>query len=308
MKITVVTPVFNDWDSFSVLHKDLCRSLAGHSLSFVVVNDGSTILPTAPLPCDVVVINLTRNMGHQKAIAIGLSYTVTNIPDVDNVIVLDSDGEDAAGAAVDLIGKSIETGTIIFASRGRRYEGLLFKAGYIVYRLIFRLFTGGGIRFGNYSCIPRSVLLAVTSMPEIWYNYPGAVAASRLPYGELKVDRAKRYFGKSKMDFMSLILHGFGAIAIQLDRIAVRAMIVAALGALLSISGIIAVLCMKFIVNMATPGWATSAIGGLTVIMLQFMAIAALAFFFAISHKNQRGVIPAVDWKLFVREISQSKK
>jgi hypothetical protein len=298
--LVIVTPVFNDWKTFAILYERITKNFPIDSLRFVVVNDGSTELPEK-LADNVTVLNLTRNMGHQKAIAIGLSYT-SEILSPDNVFVLDSDGEDDPSAMNILLKKSVESGKVVFASRGRRNEGLFFKMGYFIYRILFKMLTGRFIRFGNYSCIPGKLLADITHMSEIWYNYPGAIAASKIPHGEIKVDRAMRYCGSSKMNFMGLVLHGLGAISIQFDRLAVRAIIAATVGAVISIAGIGIVLGLKFIAHQATPGWATSAIGGFTIILLQFLAIAGLASFFAISQKNQRGVIPAIDWKIFVKK------
>jgi hypothetical protein len=42
----------------------------------------------------------------------------------------------------------------VFAARRRRAEGLLFVVFYLLYQ-IFRILTGGGVRIGNFSVIPR---------------------------------------------------------------------------------------------------------------------------------------------------------
>jgi polyisoprenyl-phosphate glycosyltransferase len=41
-----------------------------------------------------VVIKLKRNVGHQRAIAIGLNYVADHHPDIACTVVMDSDGED----------------------------------------------------------------------------------------------------------------------------------------------------------------------------------------------------------------------
>src|SRR5262245_27098512 len=101
-KIAIVAPVFNDWEAFG----QLIREIAAHAgsldcqIDILAIDDGS------PMPLNVefnpdelksinsiLVISLVCNVGHQRDIAIGLTqvYASTNY---DAVLVMDSDGED----------------------------------------------------------------------------------------------------------------------------------------------------------------------------------------------------------------------
>ena len=79
--LTIVTPVFNDWESFCCLARSLDEIAAQLDtlISVLAVDDGSTNLPTMLAPeaffhlKSVERILLRCNVGHQRAIAIGLS-------------------------------------------------------------------------------------------------------------------------------------------------------------------------------------------------------------------------------------------
>ena len=99
-EIAIVTPVFNDWESFKILIKDL-SSLSSEldmNLNVIAVDDCSTI---RDYPFDVVlgnninikVLRLSFNIGHQRAISVGLCEAFLKYK-LDGVIVMDSDGED----------------------------------------------------------------------------------------------------------------------------------------------------------------------------------------------------------------------
>ena len=78
-QIIILTPVFNDGESLNMLLTELAESLKkfGNSkFSVLIVDDGSTdnltILPQTSFTIQI--LHLQRNIGHQKAIAIGLAY------------------------------------------------------------------------------------------------------------------------------------------------------------------------------------------------------------------------------------------
>src|SRR5437870_5208773 len=79
MKLAVLTPVFDDWPAFARLLQEI--SLVATDLPFaleiVAVDDGSSVSYdlSSPAPdaiCEVEILRLGLNLGHQRAIAIGL--------------------------------------------------------------------------------------------------------------------------------------------------------------------------------------------------------------------------------------------
>jgi glycosyltransferase involved in cell wall biosynthesis len=97
-KITILIPVYNDTGSVNQLLKDISSvfsSTNGFDFAVLIINDGSTEKLTIQekINFDIRVLNLQRNIGHQKAIAIGLAY-IKDKNTCDKVLVMDGDGQD----------------------------------------------------------------------------------------------------------------------------------------------------------------------------------------------------------------------
>src|SRR5665213_3069703 len=102
-RILIVTPVLDDWPSFGTLVQRIsdCFTGTNDTVQVMAVDDGSRVQPEAGstrLPensciTEISLLHLAANLGHQRAIAVGLSR-VARREDVDIVVVMDSDGED----------------------------------------------------------------------------------------------------------------------------------------------------------------------------------------------------------------------
>jgi hypothetical protein len=306
---TLVIPQFNDWEALNLLianiNQDLNQEIL-ESTTLLIVDDCSSKPQTIPfVPFkgkQIKLLRLYRNLGHQKAIAIGLSYVAEHI-DATKVIVMDADGEDAPADINKLVVKSLEDpGKIIFAQRNKRTESFLFRSFYVIYKSVFKLLTGKVITFGNFSLIPRQRLQNLVRVSEIWNNYPGGIIKSRIPYTSIATDRANRLAGESKMNFVSLILHGLSAISVMVDTTAVRILIFSIFMSGLAIAFIFVILFLKIIGN-ATPGWASTLGSTLVIVMLQSFLISVFLVFMVLQYRSNQHFIPAVHYRDFVEKV-----
>ena len=223
-------PVYNDWESCKLLVEAIRETSPPDffaRLTFCWVNDGS--VDGAPKSLFRVdgqdfVIELTRNVGHQKAIALGIAYVSKYFPN-QAIIVMDADGEDQPQHLSGLVNAGLEHDKIVFARRTKRHEGFIFQFFYRIYKLIFRLLTGKSIAFGNFSYIPETKSVRVAHVSEIWNHFSGGIIKSRIPYTSIPLERGRRLAGESKMNFTSLVLHGLSAVAVHADTMAVRLML-----------------------------------------------------------------------------------
>ncbi|MFC3810197.1 glycosyltransferase [Lacihabitans lacunae] len=307
MNIKIITPVFNDWEALKLLMQKTMQVFKdkNHTLSFVVVNDCSSLPYIAEdfRDFDIEVVHLISNLSHQRAIAIGISY-VADKEDYDLAVVMDSDGEDQPEHILDLISKSEqEPNKIIFARRSKRSESFLFKLFYAIYKMVFKTLTGNIITFGNFSLIPKAYIKKLAHVSEIWNNYPGGVIRSRLVFDSIPLDRGTRLAGKSKMNFTSLVLHGMSAISVFLDFTAVRILIFASIMIFSSVVGSCIVLYYKFILNQATPGWASSLILAFFIVFLQGFFISLFILFMVLSTRRYNSFIPYLGYKKFIDYI-----
>jgi hypothetical protein len=57
----------------------------------------------------------------------------------------------------------------------KRREGLVFRAGYLAFRILHRALTGRGVEVGNFSVVPFPMLARIVGISEIWNHYAAGV-------------------------------------------------------------------------------------------------------------------------------------
>lgn len=312
LKTVVVTPVYNDWESFQFLVNELYKvsSLQEWTIEKIIaVNDGSSELIedlnfSSKIP--VTILYLNNNMGHQRAISIGLSYLEDNVHEVDNVIVMDCDGEDRP-IDIDKLIISLQDNSskkIIFAKREKRSEGFVFKFFYNIYKFIFFALTTQKLDFGNFSCIPKQYLSKVVSIPEIWNHYSGGIIKSKIPYVAVGTDRGNRYHGVSKMNFQNLVLHGLSSISIYLDVVSVRLLFASFFSASIAIFGLLFIGFMVFFIDVVIPDWSSFVALGLLIVLVIVILITFLTLLFQLNQKTTVKFPPRKFYKDFILSIT----
>ena len=306
MKLAIVIPVYNDWISLNFLLQriELClRNVNLHnSYSIIIVNDASLIEWTKSNEINhdnIQILTLRNNLGHQRAIACGLCFIKENIL-CDNIIIMDSDGEDNPADIEKLFKFSILENQIIFAKRVKRQENLLFKIFYELYKILFKILTGKVINFGNFSSVPFSFLEKLVYNENLWNNYSATILRANIPYKSLPTIRGKRYDGKSKMTLSALFIHGFSAISVYMDLMAIRIIIFSFSTIAISIFMIIFVVLTKIFTNQAIPGWASFTTLILLNLLFQALMISFLMLFIFLSKRTTKNIIPINEYKLYL--------
>lgn len=317
----IVTPVFNDWDCFERLYGELKSMFAaqGHKFMVLAVNDGSTM----PFPehykairdidlnfgvswsdGDIFVLDLQRNLGHQKAIAIGISFVDKHIMP-DYCIVMDSDGEDRPSDIPLLMEADRDGSKIIFARRRSRQESQMFKYMYRIYKIVFKLMSGYVISFGNFVLIPKEQLSRLVYISEIWNHFPGGIMRSKLPYISVPIDRGHRYKGTSKMSMVALVQHGISSITVNIDIVSVRLLLFSVGLMLITFLLFCSLIVIKFFTNFAIPGWTSLIAISLLMIMLQSFFFSLLLTFVVLNARVQKNFIPAIHHTDYIRSLKQ---
>ena len=154
------------------------------------------------------------NQGHAICLANGIKYALKNY-ELDNLILMDADGEDRPEEIYDLINKAIELKNVsIVAKRIKRSEGPMFTIFYSLHKILTLVFTGKLMNFGNYSIITKKDAETIIKDPTIIYSFSGTLKNKILELGNINCIRGKRYFGPSKMPLFKLIIHSFSIIAV----------------------------------------------------------------------------------------------
>lgn len=307
-RLHVLIPVYDDWEVLGLLLERLDRALAEQHLEadVLVLDDGSArpaelslVLPPLRAIGTLRLLELKRNLGHQRAIAIGLAYAEKNL-EPRPLLVLDGDGEDdPRDLAALLAAYDREAGQkVVFAARSRRSESFTFQLFYRLFQLLHLLLIGRGVRVGNFSLVPPRALERLVVSSEIWSHYAAAVVTTRVPYALVPTARAKRIAGRSRMNFTALVVHGLSALSLYSHVIGVR---------LLALAGLVIAACVA--------AFFTALAGGIgqVVHFVFFLALLSLLFqatlggllfvFLLLSLRQTAVVVPSRDFDLFIRRV-----
>ena len=229
MKIKILIPVYNDWQSVFKLLDEINLNLANldHEISVIIINDASNhdrIEEEKNFENlnSVKILNMKINQGHTRCIATGLKY-IFEKEDFDYVIPMDGDGEDRPEEINNFIDQiSNSNDKTIVGERVKRSEDLIFKTCYQLHKLITLTFTGKSIKFGNFTCLPKSTVEKMVNEKATWNSFSGSLRKIENDFITIPSIRGIRYFGPSKMSFYNLIKHSLSIISVFRNTFLIR--------------------------------------------------------------------------------------
>lgn len=304
LDLTILVPVYQDEEALVMLLDRLDGVLAKAALRprILIVDDGSpdhvsAIEDTARWTAirRVEVIELRANVGHQRAIAIGLSW-LEKEGRSEAVVVMDGDGEDDPRDVPRLVEQLRKNGfrRIVFAERTKRSETMAFRASYWLYRQVHFLLTGVRVRVGNFSVIPRDLLGRLVTASQLWNHYAATVFRTRTPFESIRTERAKRLAGASRMNFVALGVHGLSALSLFGETIGVRLGL--AFGAGIALSAVVLVVLIWQ--GVAELSLSLTALG--LGMLFQTGTFLLLFVFLTLQGRSNLGFLPARDYVHFV--------
>ncbi|NET31327.1 MAG: glycosyltransferase [Cyanothece sp. SIO1E1] len=313
--VVILIPVFNDWKALNLLLLALDKTLRAKDLKVevLIVDDASIISLEKDLEelslksiKKVNILELRRNLGHQRAITIGLAYVEENIP-CRVVAVMDGDGEDTPEDVLRMLErcKKYNYKKLIFAQRTKRSESWKFRFFYSIYRQLYRILTGQVIRFGNFSVVPRRIIGRLVVVSEIWNHYAVGIMKARIPHVEVPCQRGNRLAGNSTMNFVSLVTHGLSAISVYGETVGVRLLVVSLILICLIVIFMLAVVLIRLATPMAIPGWASYMFILLGIVCMEFILLSTFFIFTILSGRNASSFIPKRDYQYFVLSVQQ---
>ena len=231
-KYIILIPVYNDWKSVFKLLENIDEQIKDWDVkvSVLIINDASTEERTVTefdyKNLQVIkIINMKENRGHARSYASGLKY-ISEKENVDYAILMDGDGEDRPEELNLLFNKSKENpDKVVTANRVKRSEGNLFKFCYLVHKYFTFIFTGQLIKFGNYTCLPKSVVSHMLENASTWSSFSGSLTKLFKERVSIPSTRGLRYFGPSKMNFFNLVKHSLSIIAVFKKAVFIRSFI-----------------------------------------------------------------------------------
>ena len=228
-KITILIPIFNDWQSVFKLLKDINFQVSTLSdeFSVIIINDAS-IENKPEFSTDlnnlksVQIINMKENRGHARCIASGLKY-IYEKKEFDYVIPMDGDGEDRPEEIKDFIELTDQSeDKSIVGERVKRSENLFFKICYLFHKFLTLAFTGKSIRFGNFTCLSKTTVEKMINEKATWNSFSGSLKKVEKNLLSIPSIRGTRYFGPSKMSFLNLLKHSLSIISVFRKTVLIR--------------------------------------------------------------------------------------
>jgi polyisoprenyl-phosphate glycosyltransferase len=216
--LDIVVPVFNEALCIDTFYHSLMAQLEGLRIPFRVfyVNDGSrdetqTFL-TALAQADerVLVLELSRNFGHQAAITCGLDATTA-----DWVLTMDGDGEHPPEKIPEMIALAEQGFDLILVQRQEAQATSWFKRATSngFYRILGQITSTPILPgVGDFRLMNRTVVEAIKSMPEYHRFLRGMVAWVGFRTAILPYTPALRMGGKSKYSLKKMFRLAIDAI------------------------------------------------------------------------------------------------
>ena len=231
-KIVVLIPIYNDWKSLSKLLEEISSQMQSIQcqISVIVINDSSTekqsiYASNVENLLSIKILNMKENRGHARCIATGLKYVFEN-EEFDYVIPMDGDGEDKPEEIKNFIEfLNYNPDKPVVGERIKRSESLFFKFCYSIHKILTFAFTGQSIKFGNYTCLPKSTVEKMINNKATWSSFSGALAMLEKERSVVPSIRGARYFGPSKMSFINLVMHSLSIISVFKINVLIRSIL-----------------------------------------------------------------------------------
>jgi len=239
-KIKILIPVYNDWKAVFQLVDEInnLSIIQEFQVSIIIVNDASSHDPQAEENNlenidSIKILNMRKNQGHARCIATGLKY-IYEKEDFDYVIPMDGDGEDRPEEIKEFLNQIVNSNDRpIIGERIKRSEDLLFKSCYQIHKLITFTFTGKSIKYGNFTCLPKTTVEKLINEKATWNSFSGSLKKIEKDLFPVPSIRGTRYYGPSQMNFSSLVKHSLSIISVFRTTVLIRSALFIALYILL---------------------------------------------------------------------------
>lgn len=215
--ISIVVPIYNEAALIKRLHAEVTAAMERVGATWEVIyvddgsNDGSLALLRAEQEHDhrIVVVELSRNWGHQPAISAGLS-----VAKGDAVVLMDGDLQDPPSVIPDLIEAWRNGARVVVARRSSRMDrglrGLLFP---LFYKLLgFLSDFPIPLNAGIFGLLDRQAADAINRLSETNRYLPGMRAWVGYRTKVVYYDRAERAGGETKQSLWRLLKYALDAI------------------------------------------------------------------------------------------------
>ena len=283
--LSVVVPAFNEENTLSHLWQRLEPILREYEpAELVLVDDGSSdgtwasISALAEADGRVRGVRLSRNFGHQSALAAGMAAARGQI-----VVFMDADLQDPPELLHDFIARWRDGAQVVYGVRKNRKEGALLRLAFYTWYRVFRRLSDVDVPVdaGDFALLDRVVVDEMLRLPEhspylrglrswVGYNQVG-----------LEYERAPRHSGRTKYSILRRVRFALDGV---LSFSAVPLRLASFVGMLTALAGVVYIgvaFYARFVEGGLPRGWTSTIAILLTVGGAQLLVIGVLGEYVA---------------------------
>jgi polyisoprenyl-phosphate glycosyltransferase len=218
LRLDIVIPIFNEEETLPELCRRLqavCSRLEGVHWRVILVNDGSRdrsfalMLEWAREHRPFTVVDLSRNFGHQAAIAAGLASA-----DADAVVLMDGDLQDPPELIPEFLEQWKQGNHVVMGRRKSRTERGLRRVGFDLFHRLFASISDFPIpsQVGIFGLLDRQVVRELNRLTEQNRFFPGLRSWVGYQQSSVYYDRDDRAAGSPKQSFKRLVRYALDAV------------------------------------------------------------------------------------------------
>ncbi len=279
-RLSVVVPCYNEEECIAETHRRLTEtaqeSVEG-DYELVYVNDGSTDETLARLVAlgaddpHVVIIDLSRNHGHQLALSAGLSLCRG-----ERIFIIDADLQDPPELLPQFMEALDRGADVAYGHRLSREAESVFKKA--TAKLFYRLLAQSTrvsipVDTGDFRLMSRRVLNVVLAMPESHRFIRGMIAWAGFRQVPVDYHRKERFAGQSKYPLGKMLLLAADALT-GFGTAPLRSLYILGLAAVLGSLLLIIWSVVQYFRFNVVPGWSSLMVVFLTISSIQLVSLA----------------------------------
>ena len=218
IELSVVIPCYNEEAGLPemIRRTDDVLKHSGASYEMILVNDGSrdntfgAAVHLSTVYDRLLVVNLSRNFGHQVAVTAGMDMARGSA-----VVLIDADLQDPPELIADMVAKWREGFEVVYGQRRTRAGETFFKllTARVFYRLLRRITKVNiPVDTGDFRLMDRKVVEAMKRLRESHRFIRGLVSWTGFKQAPVLYDRKTRFSGETHYPFRKMFLFSLDAI------------------------------------------------------------------------------------------------
>ncbi len=294
-RLSFVIPCYNEQEVLGELHRRV--KAAGGSLDatyeIILVNDGSSdgtldvMVSLAATDPTLVVVDLSRNHGHQLALSAGLQVSRG-----ERVLVLDADLQDPPELVGEMMALMDGGSDVVYAQRRTRRGDAPMKR--LACAAFYRVLTWLADRpipldTGDFRLLSRRVVDEIVRMPECHRFIRGMVSWVGYKQVPFAYDRKGRFAGETKYPLIRLVTLALDGIVTSSTRPLMLATYAGGLFALLCVGLIVYALYSWLFVGETPQGWTSLMIIVTLLGSVQLLVLGIVGQYVGRVHEQVRG-------------------